>query len=536
MTSLLPHPDDAVVCWGPTVRTAADLRAHVGAVVAALAGTDGPVTVACTGRYALTVALLGTWASGRVARVPAALARDAVADAAAGRVVLHDGGHDGLDVLALPPAPPVDPDAPDPTTPWIELSTSGSTGAATLHAKTTGQLLGEIDAQVDAFGYPAGCRVLATVPGHHVYGLLFSVLLPLRRGGSFNDDAPLMHEAVAAHVDGVDVLVSVPAHLAALAEASPGTFDALPRVLSSGAPLPAHVADAWSTRFDQAITEVFGSTETGGIAWRQRRVDARWRPLPGVTVTEGDDGRLLLDAPWLAPDAPRPHAGDDRVEVHDDGTFTHHGRLDDVVKIASKRVSIGAVTAAIQAHPQVADAAVIAASPPGRDRVVLHAFVVGDADLADLRRHLRDRLDAVAIPRLHAVDALPRSATGKLPRAAVEALLPWNRRLVPITDSVEGDSATATFRLPAAHAVFAGHFPGRPVLPAVVQVEGLVVPSARRAWPELGALTGVSRARFRAAIGPDEDVEVTLQRSGSSVRFTISGAAGVAATGTATFA
>jgi acyl-coenzyme A synthetase/AMP-(fatty) acid ligase len=76
--------------------------------------------------------------------------------------------------------------------------TSGSTGAHQACPKTAAQLLGEAAALVGCFGVAAGQRVIATVPPHHLYGLLFSVLVPLAAAASFVRDTPLHAETVAA--------------------------------------------------------------------------------------------------------------------------------------------------------------------------------------------------------------------------------------------------------------------------------------------------------------------------------------------------
>ncbi|MCB9665120.1 MAG: AMP-binding protein [Alphaproteobacteria bacterium] len=505
--SLLPHPDDALVCHGPGVGcTAGELRARVAALAAGLAPVEAPRPVACRGRLATLVAILACWERGEAALLPANHAPDTLA-ALAGPHALHDGLLEaGTDLRTVSPgAARALLARPPATRRLVRLSTSGSTGEAQLHDKTAGQLLGEVDVLGPALTVPHGVRVLATIPAHHVYGLLFSVLLPLARGGSFNDDAPLFAEAVAARRDeaGATVLVSVPAHLRTLAEAPAGTWSGLRTVVSSGAPLPLATARAWADRHGLGVTEVFGSTETGGIATRVRVEDEAWTPLPGVSVAADLDGRLLLDSPFLDPAAPRPRPCDDRVVVHPDGRFRHEGRLDDVVKIASKRLSLGAITAAILEVEGVRDAAVVArtATADGPER--LHALVAGDPGLAGaIRQALAARFDPVGVPRLVFVEALPREPHGKLPRAAILAAL----------DGV----STRDVQVPADHPAFQGHFPGMPLLPAVVIVQELAADAARLRWPDLGPLVALRRWRFRAPVEPDSTVTVELRRPGGA--------------------
>ena len=113
-------------------------------------------------------------------------------------------------------------------------------------------------------------------------------------------------------------------------------------MFSAGAPLPADTARVVARVLGVPVTEAYGSSETGGIAWRED-VAAPWRPFPGVTVAADDDGQLLLDSPLLASDSPRPLRCPDRIAVREDGRFDLLGRADDTVKVGGKRVSLGEV-------------------------------------------------------------------------------------------------------------------------------------------------------------------------------------------------
>jgi acyl-coenzyme A synthetase/AMP-(fatty) acid ligase len=121
----------------------------------------------------------------------------------------------------------------------------------------------------------------------------------------------------------------VPAHLRALRLLDPGQLPELARVFSSAAPLPPDTAKMLHARFGLAVTEVLGSTETGGIASRvsgpeivhadDAAMPARvWTPLPHVEVgVEGGadgNGRLIVNSPFLPPEGPRPWPTADRVD------------------------------------------------------------------------------------------------------------------------------------------------------------------------------------------------------------------------------
>jgi acyl-CoA synthetase (AMP-forming)/AMP-acid ligase II len=176
--------------------------------------------------------------------------------------------------------------------------TSGSTGSHVACPKTAAQLLGEAALLVRLWDLGPGTRVLATVPPHHLYGLLFGVLVPFMGGGSFVRTTPLHAETIAAQARArqANVLVSVPAHLHAVATLLPGGLVAVARIFSSGAPLDAATASAVTALAGIPVTEVLGSSETGGIAWRESGGDGTWAPFPDVHVAADEDGTMLLTA------------------------------------------------------------------------------------------------------------------------------------------------------------------------------------------------------------------------------------------------
>ena len=202
-----------------------------------------------------------------------------------------------------------------------------------------------------------------------------------------------------------------------------GELPSVARVFSSAAPLPPDVADAVHERFGWTFTEVFGSSETGGIAWRESGGRGPWAPLPGVSIDVDADGRLLVDSPFLAPDAARPFVCADRIELGDDGTFTHFGRVDGVLKIGGVRISLAEVEQRLCEIDGVVDAAVVGVEVGGARGHEIWAAVVATPDVEVIRAALRGWLAPVAMPRrLKHVDALPRTESGKLRREDVLAI------------------------------------------------------------------------------------------------------------------
>jgi len=584
---LAHHEPDSAVAFGPTgERSAQQLRDDVARVAAVLPDTahDDPREILCVAsdRYHFTVALLAAWQRGhRVALPPNAQTEllRALADDPAISLVIHDTDEmTGLDLRPL-----LDEDKRATPAERLELApllaartlvtvwTSGSTGEHQRHSKTAGQLFAEALTLAEHFGLASHdvlrtgkrARVVATVPSHHIYGLLFSVLVPLVSGGAFSRQTPLHAGVVRATLveTGADVLVSVPAHLRALRILDPGQMPALARVFSSGAALPPDTAKMLHARFELAVTEVLGSTETGGIASRvsgpeivssdSEAAAARvWRPLPHVEISVDGHGQLSVDSPFLPPEGPRPWPTADRVERVGPVSFRHLGRVDGVVKIGGKRVAVAEIERRLLDIDGVEDAAVSVVEVGGARGHEPVALIVGPGlSPGHIRAELRRWLDPVVIPRrLRLVDALPREANGKLTRrrlleviAAPKPKVQWleAKRIQDAVEAGQGDGGeTARYAIYVPRDLYClrGHFRGAPIVPGVVQLE-LARSCAREVWPQLGRLAKTLRLKFLRPLRPGESLELELvETAPGRVRFRLAKAEDLVASGSLVFA
>lgn len=511
-------------------------RARIAATVAAIAKAirgQTDVILACEDRLRFVHAALAAWSTGAVITLPSNLLPATVEQLAPPpALVLHDGAQSiGLDVTELVPRDGDFDLAWDPARRIVRLSTSGTTGIPKAIDKTAGQLVGEASQLARSFDI-AGARVLCTVPPHHIYGLLFGMLVPLVGDATIVAVSALHAEAVLRAIErlGVDVLVSTPAQLRAFDVLDAGALRRLRHVLSSGAPLPADTAAMLRDRLGVTPTEVFGSSETGGIAMRTHaRLDPPWVALPGVDVSVDANGCMIVCSPWLDPGAPQPCTTQDRVTLVPGG-FVHHGRADDVVKVGGRRVALGDVTAKLRAMPGIDDAAAIAvASRDGRGQAIA-AFVATATRSADeVRGMLAQWFDAAVVPRrVVCVPALPREPTGKLVRARLLALLDAKGQgegdpTEPRRRAVEigADHAVFDVDIDPSLPCFAGHFPADPILPGAVLLEAVVLRAIEQAWPDLGAPTSVPRAKFTERVVPGDRLRVALDRRGTSVTFAV---------------
>jgi len=319
--------------------------------------------------------------------------------------------------------------ARDADEPFLDLFTGGSTGSPRLWRKTPANLFGEAFYLAERFGVGESDRILATVPPTHIYGLLFSILLPLVTGARVADAMPSFPAEIAAELreSRATVLVSVPVHYRVLRTAALDGH-ALHRAFSSAGMLEASDGLAFHGATGVGITEVYGSTETGGIAFRNR-ADAGpcWHAFE--VVDWKIEGELLhVRSPFLSPEMERDADGftatGDRVEAAGAGSFDLLGRMDGIVKIGGKRVDLREVLEKLKGLEGVFDAYVTALPVgTGHQQEVAALVVTGHGD-HELKGALEAVLAPPARPRvLRVVHRIPALATGKPDRVRIEEIL-----------------------------------------------------------------------------------------------------------------
>jgi acyl-CoA synthetase (AMP-forming)/AMP-acid ligase II len=434
----------------------------------------------------------------------------------------------------------------------LVLFTSGSTGAPQAIPKKLFQLSREVATLEAQFGQLlGGSEIIATVSHQHIYGLLFNVLWPLTAGRAIHArEYYFPQELMAVLAERGGVLVSSPAHLKRLPEhpAWRMTSNRLRAVFSSGGPLPFEVACEVNRLLGVVPIEVYGSSETGGIGWRQQRssMDDAWTPMPGVTCrVDPEEDVLEVRSPHLPSKDWFRTA--DRATFVGDNRFQMTGRVDRIVKLEEKRISLNAIETQLRTSPMVADARVVVVEG-NRPRIA--ALIVpslqGHSKLAEVgklafNRVLRDTLsqfiEPVGIPRVwRYLDALPINAQGKTTRGDLIAALDSDpaRPTMPLERLIERDAQRAVFEFipPRDLVYFSGHFRDLPILAGVVQIDW-VIAYGRQCFDLPLVFRGIHALKFQRIIAPEKPftLELNHEPGKSSLSFKITSRVGTHTSG-----
>lgn len=429
----------------------------------------------------------------------------------------------------------------------LYLKTSGSTGEPVVVRKTVAQFQSEAAALVawlDVDALPVVDAVIGSVSTQHLYGLSFRIALSLCAGWPIHRPACVYPEQLleAACRHRHPVLICTPMLLNHLGEGRVADRLAgrIPLLISSAGSLPAATSQRLAQHLGVVPQEIYGSTETGAMAGRQG--EELWHPLPTLKHGVHEDDTLWVDSPW----SDGVQRLGDVVQPQGNG-FLLLGRQDRVIKLADKRVSLTQIEHRLLLHSWVSDvhctrhpkqperlAAVVALSAEGIETLRTQ----GRKQLiAELRTVLRDFLDVIALPRIwRLATQLPRNAQGKLPAAALDALLAerpdapdWQR-----SDDGADDAHVKCFasEVPLDLRYFGGHFEQFPLVPGVVEINW-VMTLARQAFDCPPHLLRTDALKFRQFLRPGDRVEIRLEWQAASGKlvFTLSNALGVCASG-----
>jgi long-chain acyl-CoA synthetase len=354
-----------------------------------------------------------------------------------------------IDGVSTGPMPP----EPDKDAPAILLTTSGTTGQPKFVTHTPATLSAIVEAYTH-LDLDAAQTVLNSCPMVHAAGL-FTFLASVNFGATmvlverFDPDTAL--DQIELH--GCTWMVGLPFMYDALLELQrkqPRKVSSLRHCRCGGDVCPIQLQVQFEATFGAPLRNFWGATEVVGALRDGLQPGPVSRIAPGARICLVDDkggevprgevGEFLVRGPyvtvgyWVAPDrmdaATRDgwyHSGDLMRQGEGDELW-FVGRKKDVIIRGGSNISPSEVERVLLSHPLVHSAAVFGVPDPVLGQIVAAVVQlssgVGDTALDDILRDTRRRLADYKVPeRLLAVDAVPRSAIGKVDRRAAAAVM-----------------------------------------------------------------------------------------------------------------
>ena len=187
---------------------------------------------------------------------------------------------------------------------------------------------------------------------------------------------------------GATIFAAVPAHYRALKK-YPLSGSTLRLALSSAGMLEKDDSLAFFHNNNVSVVEVYGSTETGGIASRNRSLGEEYFTAFPTVDYRFSHGKLAVKSAYISPDLPLDRDGffltADRVEPAGAG-FSLRGRSDTVTKVGGKRVDLEEVCNLVKSQPGVDDCVVMVLAEGGGRGSLTGALIEGCEPEPDFSR------------------------------------------------------------------------------------------------------------------------------------------------------
>jgi acyl-coenzyme A synthetase/AMP-(fatty) acid ligase len=414
----------------------------------------------------------------------------------------------------------------------VTLKTSGTTGAPTHIKKRISHLEAEVFKLDDKWRLTGQNIIMTSTVSHfHIYGLLYQVIWPLMSGLSVYCNRIDYPEQLSELSGGKNFnLISSPAFLKRW-QKELSHYKApkeLKLIFSSGGKLPEDVGAKLSKNLSVPIFEIYGSTETGGIATRQCAVDNYWMGIKGVSLTSNENELLEVlsdhtgEADWITMG--------DKVLFHNADQFSIIGRADRIEKVEEKRLSLAQIEQHLISAEEINEVRVEILRQQNRDTVGVVAVLsnqgndllnsIGKKQLTrDLNHKLKNYYEAVLLPRKwRFIESMPYNSQGKIEQKSILKL--FKNSIFPDVKNInyQGDKLILDIHIEAHLDCFEGHFEGLPILPGVIQLDWASY-YAGKYFNLIAGFAGAEAIKFIKIISPDEHLTLILEQKNNKVYF-----------------
>lgn len=389
--------------------------------------------------------------------------------------------------------------------------TSGSTGEPKTIVKSKNCLLAESCDLAKFFNFSPDTIFVSTVSNEFMYGTTFTVMLPKALNCKVDSERVVYPEDIKDYEKFV--FVSTPSFLEKLAKYN-YTFKHKPEmIISAGAKLDDKIFE-YLEKISKGVTEIYGSTEAGVIAYRQKH-NAKLQFFENIKYINNTISSPYFDEPELELN--------DELEFFEDG-FIVKGRNDRIVKIQEKRISLDEIERDLNKSNLVKKSYCLKLDDKLCSAIILNnegEKLLENFGKLELVKAIKKSapLNIITPKKWRFLTNLPTNERGKIDGARVKEWFNTNVTY-PNIIKLENDGLNAEISLifPKNSNFFKGHFPDFPILPGVVQLF-FAKEFARDIFNLNFVPQKTKKVKFSSIIKPEMKVKLILTKNENSIDY-----------------
>lgn len=395
----------------------------------------------------------------------------------------------------------------------INFYTSGSTSEPKCIKKTLYNLYieGNDVAKEFSFANQNNLCVKTTTTMCHLFGMTFALMLPLNCKYIIDTNKVLYPEDVNKTNC---ILVSTPAFLSSIKKHNLTFIENPTYIISAGAKLNDDVFEYFENK--SSVIEIYGSTETGVIAFRTKLEDKELTIFSNVKIEENNVVSKYIYNNFTEMT--------DNIYVNNNKLVIYN-RKDNILKIYDKRVSVDALKDRLTKNELVSDvyffkhnnklACYCALSEKGKKSLIKNGTLYLDKVL---KKDLRE-ISEVVPQKWKYCDEIPTKQTGKIDKEYINKLFNTKFSHPIILNTVKSSNqAEYTLFLSKNNNFYKGHFPDFPVTPGVVQL--YYASELINHYFNVNVISGqIKRIKFVKLMFPNSIVKLSLKKEGNTINY-----------------
>ena len=403
---------------------------------------------------------------------------------------------------------------------YVNFFTSGSSGTSKIIRKTLFNLVKEAQDIGETFlSAEKNLRFCSTTALNHLFGFTFHFMTPFVNGFVIDTNSVQYPENVK--YDNC-FLVSSPSFLGKISKYNLN-FEKSPKfIVSAGAKLEDDVFDYFEKNSE--VIEIYGSTETGVVAYRKDFRQKFLRLFKNVSVQKYEDKILTVKSDYFSENFLQLS---DFTDFNGEDEIVVLARTDRILKVSEKRISAEKFEQHLRTSDFVTDAyslkigeklgAAVVLSEKGKDFWLKN----GNGHLVkELKAFCSEKFEIIP-QKWRFLPEIYKTSAGKVNKEKIQKIFLTNLSFpLVLQEKVEGDIVEAEMIFPKNSNFFKGHFPDFPVLPGVVSLY-FVIFFANEFFQTTLSPQIIRKIKFSKLILPDKNVTLRLKNSEKSVAFEI---------------